>query len=309
MGDSTDLAAVPTVSVVMTVYNTRRYLADAVRSILAQTLADFEFIVIDDGSTDGSTDLLREFERSDNRIRIISRPNTGIVKAANEGIALARGEFVARMDSDDIALPHRFEKQVEYLREHPEYVAVGSRVWLMDPYGVPFAQSEHALTHQEIDAQLLTCAGGFAIMQPTAMIRTQALRKIGGYRGAQNVSEDHDLFVRLAEVGRVANIAEPLLHYRRHYKSVSHTQYEQQKETKQRILSETYQRRGLTPPAKWDLVFWRPPPLREQLRQWGWAALKQGKLKIARRHAANAVWRAPLSGSAWRLLFCAVRGH
>lgn len=309
MGDSSNLAGAPTVSVVMTVYNTRPYLTEAVQSILDQTFADFEFIIVDDGSTDGSTEILRDFERRDSRLRVISRPNTGIVKAANEGIALARGKFVARMDSDDISLPHRFEKQVQYLNDHPDCVTVGSRVWLVDPYGVPFAQSEHALTHEEIDAQLLTCAGGFAIMQPTAMIRTGALRKVGAYRGTQNVSEDHDLFVRLAEVGRVANIAEPLLHYRRHYKSVSHTQYEQQKETKLRILSDTYQRRGLTPPKQWDLAFWHPPPLKEQLRQWGWAALKQGKRKIARRHAIHAVSRAPLSGAAWRLLFCAARGH
>src|SRR5947207_6875965 len=99
----------PTVSVVMTVYNTRRYVAEAVESVLGQTFHDFEFIIIDDGSNDGSRGILNQFAARDPRIRLVSRPNTGIVAAANEGIGLARARYLARMDSDDVCLPRRFE--------------------------------------------------------------------------------------------------------------------------------------------------------------------------------------------------------
>src|SRR3954469_11153451 len=92
-------------SVVTTAYNTAPYLRAAVESVLNQTFRNFEYILVDDGSTDGSLAILREFESRDDRVRIISRPNTGIVKAANEGIALARGRYLARMDSDDLSMP------------------------------------------------------------------------------------------------------------------------------------------------------------------------------------------------------------
>ena len=123
----------PTVSVVMTVYNTERYVGEAVGSVLGQTFGDFEFVIVDDGSTDRSTTILKDFAARDPRIRLVSRPNTGIVAAANEGIGLARGRYLARMDSDDVCLPRRFETQVNYLEQHPECVLVGSRVTVVDP--------------------------------------------------------------------------------------------------------------------------------------------------------------------------------
>src|SRR5688572_12730012 len=129
----------PTVSCVMTVYNTAPYLREAVESILGQTFTDFEFIIIDDGSTDASPQILSDYAERDARIRLVSRPNTGIVKAANEGIGLSRGKYLARMDSDDVALPHRFATQVKYLDEHPDCVLVGSAAMFIDPYGVPYA--------------------------------------------------------------------------------------------------------------------------------------------------------------------------
>jgi GT2 family glycosyltransferase len=302
------MADAPTLSVVMTVYNTERYVAEAVESVLAQTFRDFEFVIVDDGSTDGSTTILNDYAKRDARIRLTSRPNTGIVAAANEGIGVARGKYLARMDSDDVCVPHRFETQVRYLDEHPECVLVGSRVTVVDPYGSPVFDSGQKLTHEEIDAELLTSGGGWAVVQPSAMMRTDAVRKVGGYRGRHNVSEDQDLFLRLAEVGRVANLPERLLRYRRHYKSVMHTQWRQRQEVKERIVREAYQRRGLPMPADWKFDDWKPTPLAEQLRAWGWAALKRGNVPVARKHALAALAHAPLSAEAWRLTCCALRG-
>ena len=301
--------ASPAVSVVMTVYNTERYVAEAVESVLSQTFRDFEFIVIDDGSTDRSPAILRDYAARDRRIKLVSRPNTGIVAAANEGISMARGRYLARMDSDDVCLPRRFETQVRYLDEHPECVLVGSRVTVVDPYGSPVLESGQKLTHEEIDAELLGSGGGWAIVQPSAMMRTEAVRRVGAYRGRHNVSEDQDLFLRLAEVGRVANLPEPLLLYRRHYKSVMHTQWRQREQVKETIVREAYARRGLPMPDGWKFDDWMPTPLAEQLRTWGWAALKRGNVPVARKHALGAVRAAPLSGEAWKLLLCAARGR
>ena len=302
-------AATPTVSVVMTVFNTERYVGEAIESVLAQSYADFEFIIIDDGSTDRSPTILRSYANRDQRIRLVSRPNTGIVEAANEGIGLARGKYLARMDSDDVCLPRRFATQTRYLDEHPECVLVGSRVVVVDPYGSPVFTSGQKLTHEAIDAELLTSGGGWAVVQPSAMMRTEAVRRVGAYRGRHNVSEDHDLFLRLAEVGKVANLAEPLLHYRRHYQSVMHTQWRQRQEVKERIVREAYERRGMSMPSDWKYDDWRPTPLAEQVRAWGWAALKAGNVTVARKHARAAVRTAPLSGEAWRLMYCALRGR
>src|SRR5687768_11090116 len=129
------MAPVPTISVVMSVYNAGRFLRPAVDSILAQTFSDFEFIIIDDGSTDRSPDVLREYAARDGRIRLTVRPNRGLTRTLNEAIKQARGEFVARMDCDDVALPDRFEKQLAYLRADPTIVCVGGYFELIDGKG------------------------------------------------------------------------------------------------------------------------------------------------------------------------------
>ena len=119
----------PSVSVLMPTYNPGRYVSEAIESILAQTFTDFEFLISDAGSTDGSLEVMRRYAEADPRIRLIIQPKAGIVRALNELIALARGDLIARMDADDIALPVRLERQVAYLNDHPECVLVGSRVF------------------------------------------------------------------------------------------------------------------------------------------------------------------------------------
>src|SRR4051812_10668575 len=105
----------PLISVVMPVYNCQRYLASAIGSILTQSYADFEFVIVDDGSTDRSREIIEGFAKKDSRVKLISRPNTGIVGALNDGVAAARGKYIARMDADDISMPERFQKQLDYM--------------------------------------------------------------------------------------------------------------------------------------------------------------------------------------------------
>ena len=121
------------VSVVMPVYNTERYVAHAVQSVLSQTFEDFEFIILDDGSVDRSMHIIQEVAENDDRIRFFPLEHQGYVSLLRRGLKHCRGEFIARMDSDDISTPDRFEKQVDFLRVNPDVVAVGSRVILIDP--------------------------------------------------------------------------------------------------------------------------------------------------------------------------------
>ena len=115
----------PLISVCMPVYNAKRYLGEAVESILSQTFRDFEFLIIDDGSTDRSLAILQRYAAQDARIRLSSEPNAGYVVRLNEMLHQARGDLIARMDADDVALPERFARQVEFLRSHPEVDVVG----------------------------------------------------------------------------------------------------------------------------------------------------------------------------------------
>jgi glycosyltransferase involved in cell wall biosynthesis len=305
---SCTLQSSPTISCVTCVYNAGPYIDETVQSILAQTFADFEHILIDDGSTDDSLARLRRYEAADRRIRLISRENRGIVASANEGLSLARGEFLARIDSDDVAAPTRFQKQLDFLRTHPECVAVGSRLQMIDPYGSPLGVSDHKLTHDEIECELLS-GSGWALSQPAVMMRRESVTRLGGYRKQYECSEDLDLSLRLAEIGQLANLAEPLTSWRRHLASVNHTRHAQQDRNADGIIRETLKRRGLPVPDQLNLNRWRPLPAAEQLRQWAWAALKVGNVRIARKHATNMLRMKPLSLESWRLIYCALRGR
>lgn len=299
---------VPAISVVMPVYNTERYLPYALQSVLAQTFTDFEFIILDDGSSDSSIHIVQEFAENDERIRFFPLEHRGYVSLLRRGLNHCRGEFVARMDSDDISMPDRFEKQIAFMRAHPDVVALGTRVILIDPFGSEVERPEHKTDHCEIEQELLNGVG-WAMVHPSVMMRRDALMKIGGYRQDLAVSEDLDLFLRLAEVGRLTNMTDILLQYRQHLQSVNYTKYEQQKAVKRQIVADAYHRRGKKMPANWAFRERKLLPHSEQHRRWGWAALREGNLNVARRHAISAIRQAPLSMDTWRLTACVIRGR
>lgn len=301
--------AAPSVSVVLPVYNGRRYIAASIESILLQTFSDFELIVVDDGSTDGTHKVVQGY-LSDPRVRLIRRPNTGVVGASNDGLAASSGALHGRMDTDDIALPQKLEKQVAYMRMHPECVACGTQVEAIDPYGCPLFLFPLKQTHEEIDAELMRGRGG-AMVQPSVMMRRDAILRVGRYRPQYSVAEDLDLFLRLAEVGKLANLPDTLLQYRLHYESVNHRKHEMQREMGRGLMAEAYARRGVPLPPEPEKVFIReaPPPRYEQTSRWGWAALKKGNTYAARRHALDALRLRPLKPESWKLLLCAARGH
>ncbi|MCY3867896.1 MAG: glycosyltransferase family 2 protein [Chloroflexi bacterium] len=141
----------PAVSVVMPVYNGECYLAEAIESILGQTFTDFEFIIVDDGSRDGSAAIIHDFAKRDERIRVIQHErNRGLTSARNSGIAASRGQFVAAMDHDDISLPRRIEKQADFLHSHPRLGLVGTHVRTLLPDLSVLRIDEFPQCHAEI---------------------------------------------------------------------------------------------------------------------------------------------------------------
>ena len=271
-------------------------------SVLGQTLDDFECIIVDDGSSDRTPELIRGLASLDPRVRPMRVEHGGIVAALNAAIRIARAPLIARMDADDVCMRQRFERQVAYLEQHPECVAVGSWVRLTDPYGSDLTHLRTALTHQQIEADLLK-ANGWAMFHPTVMMRREAVLAVGGYRRQYQWSEDIDLFLRLAEVGRLANIPEVLLRYRQHASSVNRTRRNSQLEINRRLLEETYQRRGLGPlPGHLPERHATFTPF-ELARSWGWQALTNRNWKAARRHALSAIKAGPLKYDSWTLAY------
>lgn len=207
--------AAPLISVAMPVYNCERYLAVAIDSILGQTFTDFEFIIIDDGSTDNSLTVLRQYEKIDARIRLIARENRNLATTLNDIIDLAHGKWIARMDQDDIALPQRFARQLEQL------ASTGADIcgtWVQF-----FGTSDRrVLQHPESDEALkLELLFGAPFAHPTVMMRTELVKALR-YDKAWEKCEDYDLWERAARAGWImTNVPEVLLMYRQHAAQIS----------------------------------------------------------------------------------------
>ena len=211
----------PRVSVIMPVYNAVTYVRAATQSILNQAFDDFEFLIFDDASTDGSLQMVRELCASERRAMIFqSTENTGYVKHLNHGIQIAKGEFIARMDADDVAHPDRLTKQVAFLDRNPGVGIVGSACQIID------AQSTIVgFSARESDPAVLRFQSYFVnpFAHPTVMMRKVIADQVGDYDYSKIPSEDYDYWVRAAHLTDFANLEEALLDYRQHPESISHT--------------------------------------------------------------------------------------
>ncbi|MFZ4396973.1 MAG: glycosyltransferase family 2 protein [Kiritimatiellia bacterium] len=208
------------ISVVLPVYNGERFLAEALDSILAQTFGDFELITVNDGSTDGSLAILQTYATRDPRLRIITRPNTGVARSRNEGLAAAQGELIAWMDADDVARPERFRRQYQFLQKNGSIGAVGAAFQAVDETGACIGApkifpSKPGVIHKDLQR------GSCVMAQTLVMARREALRRVGGYRGLFTPAEDYDFWLRLSEVAELANLPDVLQLYRIHSQSLS----------------------------------------------------------------------------------------
>lgn len=204
---------VPLVSVVLPVFNAEPYVRDALHSVLGQTLADFEVIAIDDGSTDASGRILAALAGMDARVRHVSRGNRGLTHTLNEGLEAARAPYVAIMNADDVALPDRLRLQAAFLDAHPRVAAVGGQVTLMLADGTPGPATSLPCDPAAV-RRFLDTMSPFA--HPAVMLRRQDVLAVGGYRAQIEPAEDYDLWLRLAERFDLANLPNVLLRYRLH---------------------------------------------------------------------------------------------
>lgn len=216
----------PRISVIMPVYNAEKYLREAIDSILVQSYTDFELIVINDCSTDGTEKIVLSYQ--DPRIVYVkNEKNLGVAETLNRGLHVARGEYIARMDADDRSVSHRFEKQVDYLDKNPHAVLCGSRVIVFTDTG-EHRPANYPTEDGQIRTMLLfSCP----LAHPSVMIRKSVIDEHGlQYEVAFEKVEDYRLWTRLAEYGQLCNLPEPLLYYRKHPGQVcaksSQVQYE-----------------------------------------------------------------------------------
>jgi glycosyltransferase involved in cell wall biosynthesis len=294
----------------MPVYNAGAFLDESMRSVLSQSFGDFEFVIVDDGSTDGSSTALDEWARRDSRIRVIHQPNSGMLAALNRGLTELRGGLVARMDADDISMPERFAKQVAFLDANPQCVAVGARTLNITPDGLPITEFFRWGGPAEIEARHLV--GRCSIAHPSVMIRRAALDKVGPYRGS--FAEDLDLWLRLGEVGMLANLPDVLLKYRLNSRSLSYSKNYRNDQILWDFVAEARQRRGLpalaqpTAPQSSNGTAPGRPSEAMILADWARAALHGGNYHTARVLSRRALGRSRGSTKIWATLLLAHLG-
>lgn len=292
----------PAISVIMPVHNTAGWVGQSIRCILDQTFDDFELIVLDDGSTDHTLAAVKQAMGEDRRACVISRANKGLVETLNEGLSRARGEFIARMDGDDLCHRERFALQIARLRSEPSLVALGTCAEAIDPEGHMLGHADVPLSHEGIEERHLH--GDSCIFHPSVMMRALALHEVGGYRALSPV-EDFDLWLRLGEVGRLANLPDRLFIWRRTLTGIVASQAARRSEMLRVAMTDAWRRRGLPgdPPRPTP----KPQNAAELFLQWGWMALDHGEKRTAKKYALRAIRERPFAWPTWRLAVHALR--
>ncbi len=207
----------PLISVVLPLYNAEKYIKESVESVLSQTFTDFEFIIINDGSKDNSGDVVRSIK--DDRIVYVEQSNIGLPATLNRGISMARADIIARQDNDDLSLPTRFEKQYQYLSEHPEVAVLGARAEIMNENGRSLNRYHDHPTDKNVLKFVLLFNNPF--VHSSVMFRKSVLQKSGEYYTGKEVFEDFNLWSRISRVADVANLPDRLLRYREVNSSMS----------------------------------------------------------------------------------------
>lgn len=211
------MSPTPAVTVLMPAYNAARYVREAVESILVQSFTDFEFLIFDDGSTDETPAILATF--SDPRIRLVSRPNRGLIATLNGGLAAARAPLIARMDADDVCLPQRLEQQVKFMDAHPDHVLLGSDVVYTDREGRPIMRiNAGGYSDAELRKNFYARC---PLFHPSVIFRKDAVLAAGGYPAGALLFEDWLLWKAVMNCGQAAVLPEVLVHMRLNPESVT----------------------------------------------------------------------------------------
>lgn len=204
----------PAITVLLAVRDGEAWLAEAIASVLAQTLTDFEFLVVDDDSRDASAAIAARFAAADPRLQVLRKPGSGLTASLNHGLARARGGWIARLDADDLCEPSRLERQWQLARSDPRLVFVGCGATLIDAEGRPGRRLRYPRGHRRLLADLRALRA--FCPHSSALIRRDALQAVGGYRRRFRRAQDLDLWLRLSERGRFGCVPEPLVRLRQH---------------------------------------------------------------------------------------------
>jgi len=297
----------PQISVLTAVYNNASYIEQTVRSVLAQTFTDFEYILVDDGSTDGSLEIMQRLAEQDDRIRLLQPGRLGISPAANYGLAACRAEWIARLDGDDIAIPDRLEKQLRFVRDHG-LVCAGGALAYIDERDRYLTTIKYPLDHETIDANLMQ--GLCAIPHSGSIFRREVAVRFGGYPEDFCAAIDQDLFLRLAEAGRVGNMDEVVTRYRLHTTSVSAERQSKQAQLARVACERAAERRGIPQPPFIAGEQWRPGSDRGSRHtfaiKFGWWAFNSGEKQTAALYGGKAIALQSWRVDGWRLLACAL---
>ncbi len=278
---------IPLVSIALPIYNAAPFLATSIGSLLEQSFRDWEMICVNDGSRDESLQILERFSSIDNRIRIINQPNRGLVAALQQAVEASRGRLIARMDADDIAMPDRLEKQVAFMQQNPEVVALGGAAIEMDVDGRPLRITRFPSDSNTLVERLLRRES--ALIHPSVMMCKTAMQKAGGYRSKYQWIEDHDLWLRISKLGKITNLENVVLGYRQHASSICWQRSHAQRQLMNDLLLEAYAERGLTCPAELLIDNFHT---RSQAGSGKWMrmALRGGQYHTARTHFIK-MWR------------------
>jgi glycosyltransferase involved in cell wall biosynthesis len=211
----------PTLSVLLPVFNGAAYVESTIESVLSQSYSDFELLVLDDGSQDATPHILEPSARHDPRMRVFRHENHGVGYTLQRGLSESRGRYVALIGSDDLALPGRFEKQVNFLETHRDHVFVGGHLQIIDSDGRVTGLRRYPASDRDLRRAMLLYNPFGA---PAAMFRRDAALAAGGFTSRFWTCEDYDFFLRLAGRGKMANLPEALVSYRLHDNAVKATQ-------------------------------------------------------------------------------------
>jgi glycosyltransferase involved in cell wall biosynthesis len=228
----------PEITILVPIYNGAAYLAETLQSILSQTFTDYELLAIDDGSTDDSADIVQSFK--DDRIRLIYKNNTGLCNTLNLGIAEAKAPYIARSDQDDVSFPDRLERQLRVMVDHPDALGVFSYVTKLGSKHT-WSNTDRVVMAPGILKEYQPIEDG-ALLCSTMFIRTAALRSIGGFRQSYYPVDDWDMECRLAQVGKVLIMCEPLIAYRFQVNANTYRVYAEMR-NKTRWTKDSYRRR------------------------------------------------------------------
>ncbi len=209
------------ISIVLPAYNAAKFIKPAVESILQQTFQEFELIVVDDGSTDNTLELLEAFSQQDSRVRVIRSQHGGLSQALNQGIAEAKYPWIGRMDADDVALPDRLQKQMDAAASNPRVVAWGTYAYHINSRDRVLGIARTGPTTEAEFHEQRNRGDLVQLIHPTVLLKKEVLVAVGGYKSNFEPVEELELFDRMAAHGPTLAIPEPLLRYRIHSNSVS----------------------------------------------------------------------------------------